>query len=96
MFLAIIRLSIVFCIALAVCEATYVRCSRRVPIYSCAKMSCSVVGDAVTDEHYPCDCFEIKKVSGIKQTWFKIELRNGKHGYVTDHHCSGAVPHCEW
>ncbi|CAF0903878.1 unnamed protein product [Adineta steineri] len=95
MFLAIIRLSIIFCITLAVCEATYVRCRQRVPIYSCASMSCSVAGDAVADDHYPCDCFKIEKVLGRRQTWFKIELPNGHHGYVTDDHCSGDVPHCK-
>ncbi|CAF1552061.1 unnamed protein product, partial [Adineta steineri] len=88
----IIRLFILLGIALAVCEATYVRCSQRVPIYSCASMSCSVAGGAVTDERYPCDCSKIEKLSGKKKTWFKIELPNGKHGYVTDAHCSGDVP----
>ncbi|CAF0904447.1 unnamed protein product [Adineta steineri] len=92
----IIRLLIVLGIALAVCEATYVQCSRRVPIFTCAKMSCPDAGWAVTSQHYPCVCFEIKKVSGKTKTWFKIELPNGKHGYVTDDHCSGDVPQCEW
>ncbi|CAF0843683.1 unnamed protein product [Adineta steineri] len=91
----IIRLFILLGIALAVCEATYVRCSQRVPIYSCASMSCSVAGGAVTDERYPCDCSKIEKLSGKKKTWFKIELPNGKHGYVTDAHCSGDVPPCK-
>ncbi|CAF0904182.1 unnamed protein product [Adineta steineri] len=91
----IIRLFIVLGIVLAVCEASYVQCLQRVPVYSCASMSCSVVGNAVTDEHYPCDCFKIEKVLGGKKTWFKIELPNGKHGYVTDNHCSGDVPHCK-
>ncbi|CAF0955107.1 unnamed protein product [Adineta steineri] len=91
---AIIRLFIVLGVTLAVCEAGEVLCLQRVPIYSCASMSCPVISDAVTDEHYSCDCFEIKKVSGKKKTWFKIELSNGNHGYVTDDHCSANVPPC--
>ncbi|CAF3944340.1 unnamed protein product, partial [Adineta steineri] len=92
MYSAIIRLFIVLGIALAICEATYVQCLQRVPIYSCASASCSYIDHAITSDHYPCDCFEIEKVSGKKKTWFKIELSNGRHGYVTDDHCSGDVP----
>ncbi|CAF1216483.1 unnamed protein product [Adineta steineri] len=91
----IIRLLIVLGIALAVYEAADVMCRQRVPIYSCASMGCRVVGDAVTSDHYPCDCFKIENVLGKNQKWFKIELPDGKHGYVTDHHCSGKVPHCK-
>ncbi|CAF1014404.1 unnamed protein product [Adineta steineri] len=92
----IIRLSIIFCIAVAVCEAADVMCLQRVPIRSCASVECPVAGNAVTSKHYPCDCFETEIVSGEKKKWYKIELPNGHHGYVTDAHCSGRVPHCEW
>ncbi|CAF0904428.1 unnamed protein product [Adineta steineri] len=95
MFLAIIRLSTVFCIALAVSEAADVMCLQRVPIHSCASVSCRVAGNAITSDHYPCDCFETEIVLGKKQKWYKIELPNGHHGYVADAHCSGKVPHCE-
>ncbi|CAF1006580.1 unnamed protein product [Adineta steineri] len=95
MCLAIIRLFIILGIALAICEAGDVMCLQRVPIHTCASMSCSYVGYAVTSEHYPCDCFKIENVLGKKKTWYKIELANG-HGYVTDDHCSnnGDVLRC--
>ncbi|CAF4065315.1 unnamed protein product, partial [Adineta steineri] len=100
MSLAIIRLFIILGIALAVCEASYVQCLQRVPVYSCASMSCSVVGNAVTDEHYPCDCFKIEKVLGRKKTWFKIELPNDPFGFDCVHYFSsessfsGIVKYC--
>ncbi|CAF4210326.1 unnamed protein product [Adineta steineri] len=93
MFLAIIRLSIILGIALAVCEAGEVICLQRVPIFTCAKMSCPDVGWAVTHKRYSCDCFKIEKVLGKNRKWYKIELPNG-HGYVTNDHCSGNVPAC--
>ncbi|CAF3602035.1 unnamed protein product, partial [Adineta steineri] len=67
MFSAIIRLSIILGIALAVCEAGDILCLRRVPIFTCASMSCPDVGWAVTSKRYPCDCFKIEKVSGKNQ-----------------------------
>ncbi|CAF0775237.1 unnamed protein product [Adineta steineri] len=84
------------CIVLAVCEASYVLCLRRQPIHSCASMSCPVISSAVTHDHYPCDCFKIENVLGKKKTWYKIELPNEKHGYVTDDHCSnnGDISRC--
>ncbi|CAF0904030.1 unnamed protein product [Adineta steineri] len=96
MHLAIIRSSIVLSIALTVCEAREVICLRRVPIYSCESRSCRVISDAVTSEHYPCDCFEVEMLFGKMQKWYKIELPNGKHGYVTDDHChsNGNVLQC--
>ncbi|CAF0845281.1 unnamed protein product [Adineta steineri] len=94
MFLAIIRLSIILGIALAVCEASYVLCLQRVPIHSCASMRCAVIGDAASSEHHPCDCFKIENVSGKKKKWYKIELPHGNHGFVTNDHCSGNVPQC--
>ncbi|CAF0942855.1 unnamed protein product [Adineta steineri] len=92
----IIRLFIVLGIVLAVCEASYVLCLRRQPIHSCASMSCPVISSAVTHDHYPCDCFKIENVLGKKKTWYKIELPNEKHGYVTDDHCSnnGDISRC--
>ncbi|CAF1014366.1 unnamed protein product [Adineta steineri] len=92
----IIRLFIILGIALAVCEASYVLCLRRVRIHTCESMRCPDVGWAVTSDHYPCDCFEIEILSGKKKTWYKIELPNGNHGYVTDDHCSnnGDISRC--
>ncbi|CAF0904202.1 unnamed protein product [Adineta steineri] len=89
MHLTTIRLFIILGIALAVCEAGYVICRQRVPIFTCAKMSCPDVGWAITSEHYPSDCFKTENVLGKKQKWYKIELPNGNHGYVTNDHCSG-------
>ncbi|CAF0924850.1 unnamed protein product [Adineta steineri] len=94
MCLAIIRLFIILGIALAICEASYVLCLQRVPIHSCASSGCPVVGNAITSKRYPCDCFKIEKVLGKNQKWYKIELPDGKHGYVTNDHCSGSVPQC--
>ncbi|CAF1281631.1 unnamed protein product [Adineta steineri] len=94
MHLAIIRLVIILGIALAVCEAGHVLCLQRQPILTCESMSCPVISDAITSKHYPCDCFEIEIVSGKKRKWYKIELPNGNHGYVTDTNCSGNVPQC--
>ncbi|CAF1216500.1 unnamed protein product [Adineta steineri] len=94
MHLATIRLFIILGIALAVSEASYVLCLQRVPIFTCAKMSCPDVGWAITSKRYPSNCFEIEILSGRKQKWYKIELPNRNHGYVTDHHCSGKVPQC--
>ncbi|CAF4081076.1 unnamed protein product, partial [Adineta steineri] len=88
----IIRLFIILGIALAICEASDVLCLQRVPIHTCASLSCHYVGWAVTNEHYPCECFETEKVLGKKKKWYRIELPDRKHGYVTDDHCSGKVP----
>ncbi|CAF0924833.1 unnamed protein product [Adineta steineri] len=95
MCLAIIRLFIILGIALAVREAADVLCLQKQPIHSCASMSCRVISSAVTSEHYPCDCFETEKVLGKKRKWYKIELPDAKHGYVTDDNCSGKVPPCK-
>ncbi|CAF0904199.1 unnamed protein product [Adineta steineri] len=91
----IIRLFIILGIALAICEASDVLCLQRVPIHTCASLSCHYVGWAVTNEHYPCECFETEKVLGKKKKWYRIELPDRKHGYVTDDHCSGKVPPCK-
>ncbi|CAF1378719.1 unnamed protein product [Adineta steineri] len=93
---SIIRLFIVLGIAMAVCEAGDVLCRQREPIHSCESRSCRVISDAVTSEHYPCDCFEVEMLFGKMQKWYKIELPNGKHGYVTDDHChsNGNVLQC--
>ncbi|CAF4210309.1 unnamed protein product [Adineta steineri] len=96
MHLATIRLFIVLSIAIAICEASYVLCHQRQPIHTCESMSCPVISDAVTHKRYPCDCFEIEIVSGKKQKWYRIELPNGHHGYVTNDNCAsnGNVPRC--
>jgi hypothetical protein len=79
-------------------KAGTVSCEFWSRVHQCAAENCAQAGSVHPGRDYPCDCFVIGQpntdLHSKSPKWYRLNLPNGKYGYVNSFYCAGPVLRC--
>lgn len=79
-------------------KAGFVSCREWARVRSCASTQCSHVSDVYGGNTYPSDCYTVGLMVNENNVhtniWYRLNLKAGGYGYVTQLYCSGNVGRC--
>jgi hypothetical protein len=73
-------------------------CRDWAKIRWCAKLTCDQIIEVNDVNTYPSDCYIIGEMItdriSFSDVWYRLNLKSGNYGYVSDLYCVGNVGQC--